>query len=135
MECLPKSWQYHGKILARHVRNLPWIMARAPWLRTLCEHSLVLFHIVVGLFHLRISGNEKILLVFIVPYETFVFINFLDRFFPMGNVLLQIIIRILLSYQSVHSVIFRPHIMGEENHNLCCVFSTNSAKRPLYYSI
>ena len=26
--------------------------------------------------------------------------------------------------------IFRPHIMGEENHDLCCVFLTNSAKSP-----
>ena len=25
--------------------------------------------------------------------------------------------------------------MGEENHNLCCVFFTNSAKSPVYYSI
>ena len=32
-------------------------------------------------------------------------------------------------------IIFRPHIMGEENHNLCCLFFTNSAKSPLYNSI
>ena len=27
-------------------------------------------------------------------------------------------------------IIFRPHIMWEENHNLCCVFFSNSAKSP-----
>ena len=36
----------------------------------------------------------------------------------------------------IADIIFGPHIMGEENHNLCCVlFFTNFAKTPLYYSI
>ena len=35
MASLPRSWQDHGKILARLPRNLPWILARMPWLRAL----------------------------------------------------------------------------------------------------
>ena len=35
MASLPRSWQDHGKILARLPRNLPWILARMPWLQTL----------------------------------------------------------------------------------------------------
>ena len=29
-----------------------------------------------------------------------------------------------------HIIIFRPHKMAEENHDLCCVFFPNSAKSP-----
>ena len=32
---MARSWQDHGKILARLPRNLPWILARMPWFRTL----------------------------------------------------------------------------------------------------
>ena len=37
MASLPRSWD-HGKILARLPRNLPWILARMPWFRTLGNH-------------------------------------------------------------------------------------------------
>ena len=35
MESLARSRQDYGKILPRLANNLPWIMARVPWLRTL----------------------------------------------------------------------------------------------------
>ena len=40
MVSLPRSCQDHGKILARLARNLPWILARVSWLRTLGEHYM-----------------------------------------------------------------------------------------------
>ena len=59
MVSLPRSLQDHGKILARLPRNLPWILARVPWLRTLGYYIML---ITVQAFYV-ISRIANILLV------------------------------------------------------------------------